>query len=223
MLVDVDCAPRCVGHVGGVNTLCCAPSLGLLNYTPGHWGSPFIPIASYGYISSSLNTQQNIQAAECEVTVQCLSTRYSLGYGNSCVLPAWLRTKLQNLHFAELCATARSINRRTGAVMREVLYESQCMDHPKVNPLFAGRPTRFAYFNGSFPVEHQDTGAPPQACQNPSCVKRVWGQASCCKAGHGMHALPFQAAASLRALCLQVHGVPNSVGPLPAAWLIEVC
>ena len=44
-----------------------------------------------------------------------------------------------------------------------MLYESQCMDHPKVNPLFAGRPTRFAYFNGSFPVADQDKGAPPQA------------------------------------------------------------
>ena len=51
---------------------------------------------------------------------------------------------------------------------REVLYESQCMDHPKVNPLFAGRPTRFAYFNASFPVEDQDKGAPPQARPNPT-------------------------------------------------------
>ena len=49
-----------------------------------------------------------------------------------------------------------------------MLYESQCMDHPKVNPLFAGRPTRFAYFNGSFPVEDQDKGAPPQARPHPT-------------------------------------------------------
>lgn len=49
-----------------------------------------------------------------------------------------------------------------------MLYESQCMDHPKVNPLFAGRPTRFAYFNASFPVEDQDKGAPPQARPHPT-------------------------------------------------------
>ena len=70
----------------------------------------------------------------------------------------------ETTHDADLLGFAvRSINRRTGAVTREVLYESQCMDHPKVNPLFAGRPTRFAYFNASFPVEDQDKGAPPQA------------------------------------------------------------
>ena len=72
-------------------------------------------------------------------------------------------------HHADLLGFAvRRINRRTGVVTREVLYESQCMDHPKVNPLFAGRPTRFAYFNGSFPVEDQDKGAPPQARPNPT-------------------------------------------------------
>lgn len=70
-------------------------------------------------------------------------------------------------HNADLVGlNVRRINRRTGEVTREVLYESQCMDHPKVNPLFAGRPTRFAYFNGSFPVEDQDKGAPPQARPN---------------------------------------------------------
>ncbi|KAK9837122.1 hypothetical protein WJX81_004609 [Elliptochloris bilobata] len=54
------------------------------------------------------------------------------------------------------------INRVTGEVRREVLYEGQSMDHPKVNPLFAGRPTRFAYFNGSFHVDKQQLAGPPQ-------------------------------------------------------------
>jgi len=60
-------------------------------------------------------------------------------------------------------ARLRSINRATGAVTREALYDGQSMDHPKVNPLFAGRRTRFAYFNGSFHVADQpNVAGPPQ-------------------------------------------------------------
>lgn len=49
---------------------------------------------------------------------------------------------------------------------REVLYEGQSMDHPKINPLFAGRATRYAYFNGSFHVEDQSIAGPPQVCKS---------------------------------------------------------
>ena len=58
------------------------------------------------------------------------------------------------------------VNRRTGEVTREVLYEGQSMDHPKINSLFAGRATRYAYFNGSFHVEDQSIAGPPQVCQS---------------------------------------------------------
>jgi len=61
----------------------------------------------------------------------------------------------------------RRINRATGAVTREALYDGQSMDHPKVNPLFAGRRTRFAFFNGSFHVADQPNVAGPPQVRRP--------------------------------------------------------
>ena len=54
------------------------------------------------------------------------------------------------------------VNRITGQVTRQVLFEDQNADHPRVNPLFYSRPTRYMYFNMSHaPITH--TSNPPQA------------------------------------------------------------
>ena len=51
----------------------------------------------------------------------------------------------------------------TGKVTRTPLYEDGNMDHPKVNPNFYSRPTRFVWFNAAAqPVAEAGVSAPPQ-------------------------------------------------------------
>jgi hypothetical protein len=48
-------------------------------------------------------------------------------------------------------------------VTRTPLYEAGNMDHPKVNPLFYSRPTRFVWFNAAAaPPAVAGASAPPQ-------------------------------------------------------------
>ena len=55
----------------------------------------------------------------------------------------------------------------TGQVTRQVLFDEQNADHPRVNPHFYSRPTRYMYFNMSnSPVTH--TPNPPQVQRGPS-------------------------------------------------------
>ena len=54
------------------------------------------------------------------------------------------------------------INTKTGKVTRDALYEGQNLDHPRVNPNFYSRPTRYVYFNAAKPMHHQGNSGPPQ-------------------------------------------------------------
>ena len=46
------------------------------------------------------------------------------------------------------------------------MFEGQNLDHPRVNPNFYSRPTRFVYFNAAKPMEHAGDSGPPQVCLN---------------------------------------------------------
>ena len=54
------------------------------------------------------------------------------------------------------------INTKTGEVMRDALFEGQNLDHPRVNPNFYSRPTRYVYFNAAKPMDHPGNSGPPQ-------------------------------------------------------------
>jgi all-trans-8'-apo-beta-carotenal 15,15'-oxygenase len=55
------------------------------------------------------------------------------------------------------------INKLTGEATRKVMFE-QMMDHPRVNPLFYSRPTRFVYFNmGGTGLAGTKKPSPPQS------------------------------------------------------------
>jgi carotenoid cleavage dioxygenase-like enzyme len=56
----------------------------------------------------------------------------------------------------------RRINLTTGAVKREAMYDSQNLDHPRVNPLFYSRRTRYVYFNSSCKPDLAGKAGPPQ-------------------------------------------------------------
>ena len=49
---------------------------------------------------------------------------------------------------------------------REAVYQGQNLDHPRVNPNFYSRPTRYVYFNAAKPMEHSGDSGPPQVCFN---------------------------------------------------------
>ncbi|KAK9823367.1 hypothetical protein WJX72_002263 [[Myrmecia] bisecta] len=53
------------------------------------------------------------------------------------------------------------VNKVTGEVSRDVLFE-RSMDHPRVNPLFYGKPTRYVFFNMSATTSNSES-KPPQA------------------------------------------------------------
>ena len=42
------------------------------------------------------------------------------------------------------------------------MYDAQNLDHPRVNPLFYSRPTRYVYFNASQRSNKQGDSGPPQ-------------------------------------------------------------
>ncbi len=50
----------------------------------------------------------------------------------------------------------------TGEVKRTAMVESQNMDHPRVNPLFYSRSTRYVYFNASQVADIPGEAGPPQ-------------------------------------------------------------
>lgn len=54
------------------------------------------------------------------------------------------------------------INAKTGKVTREALYQGQNLDHPRVNPNFYSRPTRYVFFNAAKPMEDTGDSGPPQ-------------------------------------------------------------
>ncbi|EIE20486.1 carotenoid oxygenase [Coccomyxa subellipsoidea C-169] len=54
------------------------------------------------------------------------------------------------------------INMVTGEVKRTAMVESQNMDHPRVNPLFYSRSTRYVYFNASQVADIPGEAGPPQ-------------------------------------------------------------
>lgn len=56
------------------------------------------------------------------------------------------------------------INVKTGEVKRTVLYDAQNMDHPRVNPHFYSRKTRYVYFNASEVPSSPGEAGPPQVC-----------------------------------------------------------
>ena len=53
---------------------------------------------------------------------------------------------------------------KTGEVQRTALYEAQNMDHPRVNPYFYSRKTRYVYFNASDVPSSPGEAGPPQVC-----------------------------------------------------------
>ena len=72
-----------------------------------------------------------------------------------------------NVYFADtsMMPAARliRISTATGTVTRTPLYEAGNMDHPKVNPNFYSRPTRFVWFNGAAqPLAEAGASGPPQ-------------------------------------------------------------
>jgi hypothetical protein len=56
------------------------------------------------------------------------------------------------------------INVVTGEVKRTAICESQNLDHPRVNPLFYSRVTRYVYFNASQIADIPGKSGPPQVC-----------------------------------------------------------
>ena len=52
------------------------------------------------------------------------------------------------------------INTKTGEVSRDALFEGQNLDHPRVNPNFYSRPTRYVYFNAAKPMDHPGNSGP---------------------------------------------------------------
>ncbi|BDA50633.1 Apocarotenoid-15,15'-oxygenase [Coccomyxa sp. Obi] len=54
------------------------------------------------------------------------------------------------------------INVKTGEVKRTALYDAQNMDHPRVNPHFYSRKTRYVYFNASKVPSNPGEAGPPQ-------------------------------------------------------------
>ncbi len=42
------------------------------------------------------------------------------------------------------------------------MYQGQNLDHPRVNPNFYSRPTRYVYFNAAKPMEVSGDSGPPQ-------------------------------------------------------------
>ena len=54
------------------------------------------------------------------------------------------------------------INTKTGEVTRDALFEGQNLDHPRVNPNFYSRPTRYVYFNAAKLMDHPGNSGPPQ-------------------------------------------------------------
>ena len=87
----------------------------------------------------------------------------------------------------------RRISTSTGEVTRTVLYEAGNMDHPKVNPHFYSRPSRYAWFNGAAgPPAVAGASGPPQVrclswhlsgfhlCQRMRrCARTRWSCNSC--------------------------------------------
>ena len=49
------------------------------------------------------------------------------------------------------------------------MYQGQNLDHPRVNPNFYSRPTRYVYFNAAKPMHNSGDSGPPQVCLACSC------------------------------------------------------
>ncbi len=62
------------------------------------------------------------------------------------------------------------INVKTGKVKRECLFGDQRNDHPRVNPSFYSKPTRYVYVNACMP-EDGNVANPPQVCSSQPCLR----------------------------------------------------
>lgn len=67
-------------------------------------------------------------------------------------------------HWSDVChaIVLRRINVKTGEVKRTPICQGQNLDHPRVNPLFYSRATRYVYFNASVAPDVPGESGPPQ-------------------------------------------------------------
>ena len=97
---------------------------------------------------------------------------HSSFHSPACLQQQCNRLPLGTLRQHRLTSCHCRINTRTREVTREVLFDEQNADHPKVNPHFYSRPTRFCYFNCGHHTQGRRS-MPPQVRLLRCCLQEL--------------------------------------------------